>query len=456
MLIPDEQARLTPGLTWEIQHQTDTTRLFARNVTFSAVEVARLDAKVTARLLEKTAQLLGEGRVQHPHPLRSFSASDTERAFTQLQSSRDFGSVIISPGPQDVVPIFAQERRSWMVDGNASCLIAGGSGGLGRALMNWMVGRRAKHLIIPSRSEATSKAAIEVISELTARGVNMVAPKCGVSPDASLASTLDQCARTMPPIKRCVNAAMVLQDAIFQNMTFAQWDLTMGSKVQTSWNLHRLLPENLGFFALLASLAGVTGQMASSNYAAGCSFQDALARYRIAQGQKALSLDMGWMRNIRIIAETGAYQRQRQDANDMQPIEDTELLALLALCCNPANPAPTPLGAQGPNLDGPLFAAFSYVVGSGAAAGVKGASRQITHADQGAAMLFNRAADSTRRKQIVLGALAASVDSLMAVDLRNWIRREFGANIFPADIQGGLPIARIANLIVTKSAVGKA
>ncbi|RYP47319.1 hypothetical protein DL768_006621 [Monosporascus sp. mg162] len=472
--------------------------MFARNVTFSAVDVARFDAKTTARLLEKTAQLLGERSVQHPHPLRIFSASDTERAFTQIQSSRDFGSVIISPGPQDVVPVFVEERRPWMFDGNASYLIAGGSGGLGRALMKWMVGRGAKHLIIPSRSGATSKAAIEVVSELTARGVNIVAPKCDVSSETSLASTLDQCARTMPPIKGCVNAAMVLQDAIFQNMTFAQWDLTMRSKVQTSWNLHRLLPQNLDFFILLASLAGVTGQMASSNYAAGCSFQDALARYRIAQGQKALSLDMGWMRNIGIIAETGAYQRQRQDANNMQPVDDTELLALLTLCCDPANPAPTPLGAQGQILfglrtpadilaqgqtppvllDRPLFAAFSYVVGSGAAAGVKGASRQITHADQGAATLFNRAGDSAKRKQIVLGALAArlaramlippgdvepskplsnyGVDSLMAVDLRNWIRREFGATISPADIQGGLPIARIADLIVTKSAVGKA
>ncbi|KAJ5712073.1 Acyl transferase/acyl hydrolase/lysophospholipase [Penicillium malachiteum] len=93
--------------------------------------------------------------------------------------------------------------------------------------------------------------------------------------------------------------------------------------------MHQLLPENLNFFIHLSSLAGVVGQMASSNYAGGCTFQDALARYRVSQGQPATPFDIGWMRNIGIIAETGAYQRQRQAANDMRAVDGAELLALL-------------------------------------------------------------------------------------------------------------------------------
>ncbi|KAJ5712074.1 Acyl transferase/acyl hydrolase/lysophospholipase [Penicillium malachiteum] len=52
---------------------------------------------------------------------------------------------------------------------------------------------------------------------------------------ATNAFMLDECTQTMPPIKGCINAAMVLQDGIVQeNMTFAKWDLAMRSKVQTS------------------------------------------------------------------------------------------------------------------------------------------------------------------------------------------------------------------------------
>jgi hypothetical protein len=296
----------------------------------------------------------------------------------------------------------------------------------------------------------------------------------------------------MPPIKGCINASMVLQDAIFENMTFAQWDLTVRSKVQTSWNLHRLLPQDLNFFILLSSLAGIVGQSSSANYGAGCSFQDALAQHRLSCGQRALSLDIGWMRNIGVIAETAAYQRRRQTDQDLQSIEDAEFLALLTLCCDPIKPLSQPSqGAPGQVLfglrtpvdfivrgqtplaqfDRPLFAAFSWVP-SLAAGGVY--SSLLAQEDQPAA-LFRQATDSSERVKIVLRALADKlavamsilagdvesskplssygVDSLMAVELRNWIGREFGATVAVFDIMGGLPICNIAELVVERSPI---
>lgn len=353
---------------------------------------------------------------------------------------------------------------------------------------------------MPSRSGASCQAATDMIARLQARGVIIVAPKCDVSDEASLSSLLEECSKTMPPIKGCINGAMVLQDAIMVNMTFAQWELTMKSKVQTSWNLHRLLPKGLDFFVLLASLAGVAGQMASANYAGGCTFQDALARHRIAQGQRAISLDIGWMRNVGIIAENPGYQRQRQSLNDMNPIDDTELLAVLALACDPENPFPTPSAPRAPGqvllglrtpvenmaqglgspavLERPLFAGFSFIPGGGpqAAGGSSGQSSAAT-ADRGAGMLFRQAGDSGERAAVVLRALSAKlaramsippedvepgrplsaygVDSLMAVELRNWIGREFGAAVAVFDIMGRVPIASVADLVTARSgAVG--
>lgn len=360
-----------------------------------------------------------------------------------------------------------------------------------------MADRGAKHFIVPSRSGASSKAAVEMVAQLQARGVTVVAPKCDVSDEASLSSLLAECSKTLPPIKGCINGAMVLQDAIMANMTFAQWELTMKSKVQTSWNLHRLLPKDLDFFILLASLAGVAGQMASANYAGGCTFQDALARHRVAQGQRAISLDIGWMRNVGIIAENSGYQRQRQSLNDMNPIDDTELLAVLALACDPGSPLPTSAapprapgqvlfglrtpaenmlqGLESPAvLDRPLFAGFSFIPGGSGASQAGGAqSSSAASADQGAGHLFRQAGDAGERVQVVLRALSAKlaramsispedvepgkalsaygVDSLMAVELRNWIGREFGAAVAVFDIMGGVPIASVADLVTARS-----
>ncbi|KAL1865498.1 Type I Iterative PKS [Diaporthe australafricana] len=485
-----------------IANATFPMATLARNVSFSAVDVTELSPKVAIRLLKKTMQLLEEEKIQLSQPLQVFNASGVEEAFKQLQSGNSLGRVIIAPKPEDVVPQFTQEHRPWTFDENASCLIAGGSGGLGRAILNWMADRGAKHLIVPSRSGASSKAAADMIAQLQARGVTVVAPQCDVSDAASLGSLLDECSDTLPPIKGCINGAMVLQDAIMANMTFAQWDLTMKSKVQTSWNLHRLLPKDMGFFILLASLAGVAGQMASANYAGGCTFQDALARYRVAQGHRAISLDIGWMRNVGIIAENPGYQRQRQSLNDMNPIDDTELLAVLTLACDPQNPLPTPTSPRAPGqvlfglrtpaenmlqglespavLDRPLFAGFSFIPGGGGGGGggseqAAGGQSSATAADQGAGALFRQAGDSGERVQIVLRALSAKlaramsispddvepgkalwaygVDSLMAVELRNWIGREFGAAVAVFDIMGGVPIASVADLVTARSGV---
>lgn len=197
----------------------------------------------------------------------------------------------------------------------------------------------------------------------------------------------------MPPIQGCINSIIVLQDSVFGNMTQEQWEVTLNSKVQSSWNLHQILPQKLDFFVLLSSLSGIYGSLAQSNYSAGCTYQDALASYRVARGQKAVSFDLGWMRNIGIIAENAAYQQNRRSASDMMPIEDTELLALLDIYCNPVCPqteflpeqllvrATTPIdcllrGVPLPSLAlRPLFAKFITPVGQGQ--GAKSATRIV-------------------------------------------------------------------------------
>ena len=52
-------------------------------------------------------------------------------------------------------------------------------------------------------------------------------------------------------------------------------------------------------------------------------------------------------------------------------------------------------------------------------------------------------------------ANAYGVDSLMAVEMRNWINREFSASVPVFKIMGGTPISDIADLVVAKSPVGK-
>ncbi|KAF2964402.1 hypothetical protein GQX73_g9163 [Xylaria multiplex] len=449
---------------------------FAKNVTFSAVDLVHLaqsNEKLTARLLKNTLGLLKQG-VHHPSPLHIYPVSKVEEAFRFLQSGKHTGRIVIGIDSADIVPQRILGKRVWQFDPQASYIVAGGFGGLGRAIIKWMADQGAKHLIILSRSGPVSEGAVELVSNLATRGVRVFAPKCDTSSVTSLAAALSESeALAMPPIKGCINASMVLQDAVFENMTYSQWVLTINSKVQSSENLHSLLPRDLDFFCS-PIIARRT--------------QDALARYRVANGQKAVSFDIGWMRNVGIIAEKESYQRNRQQAADMQQIDDTELLALLSVYCDPELPllsaaksqiligllTPADFLLQGqtpPQMhDRPLFGAFSHVVG-------RTTTETTSPVAENPGTLFRLTAETDERIQIVIRALAVKlarsmsilpddvepskplssygVDSLMAVELRNYIGREFQATVAVFDIMGGVPISSIGDLVVERSTVGK-
>ncbi|KAF5690649.1 polyketide synthase [Fusarium denticulatum] len=478
------------GIRDKSNASTMAAEIMSRNLTISSIDNLRLKPKVLSQLAQTMVQLLAEDKIQPAQALPFFKVSDIKDGFRKLQEEGAIERVIVTADQDNIVSQFVQDHRPWTFDGYASYLVAGGSGGLGRAIIRWMADRGAKHLIVPSRSGATSQAAADLVAELTSRGVNIVAPQCDVSVREDVTVMLEECSRTMPPIKGCINAAMVLQDAIFQsNMTFQQWELTMRSKVNTSKNLHELLPEDLDFFILLSSLAGVVGQMASANYAGGCAYQDALAKCRRAQGLNALSLDIGWMSNIGIIAEKEEYQRQRQTSNDMQPIDDKELLALLTLCCDPNNPMELPPLSEGQVLFGlrtpadilsegqqppallerPLLSAFSFL------AGTSNTPAQAVEHVENARYAFQKSPDTRERQQVVIRAIAAKlaraisispddvepskplssygVDSLMAVELRNWINKEFSSTVAVFDIIGSISIARVAEVAETRSSI---
>jgi NADPH:quinone reductase-like Zn-dependent oxidoreductase/predicted O-methyltransferase YrrM len=473
-----------------------------RNTSFAAVDVLGLPAHVTARLLKDVMSLLDKGKITPPEAFGVFSTTKVKEAFRELQKGEGQDHVVlIPPKPDDVLPQVAldpQALRPCKFDENVSYFIPGGLGGVGRSIVAWMATCGAKHLIVPSRSGPSSAAAAKLVSSLSASGVNIVTPKCDVAKEAELAALLAGIEQTMPPIRGIINCAMVLPNAVFTNMSFEQWSSAVNTKVAVSFNLHRVLPnhEKLDFFIHLASLAGVNGQMASSNYAGGCSFQDALA----ACYPGVVTLDVGWMSDVGLIAETAAFQRQLKDWSNMQRLEERELLGILGLVCNakqtqdgeemddrtigqqvlvglrtPADFLSKSPGPLPPVLNRPLLSTFAQPINytkDGNAKASKGSSAKATALDHKA--LFLTAADDESRASVVASALAEKlgraimmsadevdpdralsaygVDSLMAIDVRNWLGREFCAKLSIWEIMNEeRKINMIAKTVVQKS-----
>ena len=90
-------------------------------------------------------------------------------------------------------------------------MLAGGFGGLARRTARWMASRGARNLILLSRSGPRTDAAALLLQELRAQNVYVEAPACDITSSEALSRILTALAEKMPPIKGCIQGAMVLK-----------------------------------------------------------------------------------------------------------------------------------------------------------------------------------------------------------------------------------------------------
>lgn len=104
-----------------------------------------------------------------------------------------------------------QNRPSYSFAANATYVIAGGFGGLGRNVCRWMVSRGARNFMILSRSGARTNLSKQLIAELMASGAHVHAPPCDITQAEDLRQVLAEYAPNMPPIRGCIQCTMVLR-----------------------------------------------------------------------------------------------------------------------------------------------------------------------------------------------------------------------------------------------------
>lgn len=185
---------------------------------------------------------------------------------------------------------------------DSSYLIVGGLGGIGRSLAQWMAQRGAKFIVLASRNAQSSDLA-SFLKTFHGTGTVCVARQCDVSNASDIQHMVQQAEDEMPPIRGVVHAAMILQDALFGNMTYEQWKSALSPKVIGSLNLHEQFQSpDLQFFITLSSATGILGNTSQANYTAGCTYQDSLANYRAARGLPGISINLGSVKSVGVAA----------------------------------------------------------------------------------------------------------------------------------------------------------
>ncbi|KAI1330639.1 hypothetical protein F5Y16DRAFT_339584 [Xylariaceae sp. FL0255] len=281
---------------------------FLNNATFSGVNILqmyRTNKRVFSKLMADVLKYHAQGVFKFA-PLNVKKFSEIADAFRILQSRRSTGKVVLSVDENDMVPVTRGKKPELKLSPNATYLIPGGTGGLGRSMLIWMAKKGAKYLAVASRSGAKNPDVQAVLGELAGMGVQTRVFAADIGDEAQCASVLEEIAKAdFPPVKGAVVLAMNVQDSMFETMSLDAWKGAIRPKYFVTTNLHNQLPKDLDFFITLSSAAGQIGSIAQSNYNAGNVYQDSLMYHRRQQGLAGTSIDLGWMGDIGFVSEQG-------------------------------------------------------------------------------------------------------------------------------------------------------
>ncbi|KAL8816739.1 MAG: hypothetical protein Q9223_004307 [Gallowayella weberi] len=467
-------------------------RPFRKSTSFTFVNSHTLyeeDPETFYEVFDETFKLINQGILGPPTPVVAYPISQVGEAFRIMQQGKHRGKLVLSFPDDAQAPVLRRAKDSLKLDPEATYLFVGGLGGLGRSLAKEFVASGARHIAFLSRSGDTTPQAKAIIDELTGGGVQVKALRGDISDKDSFLAAMKQCSHSLPPIKGVIQMAMVLRDVVFEKMTYEEWTVPVGPKVQGTWNLHSYFGHErpLDFMIICSSSSGIYGYPSQAQYASGNTYQDALAQYRRSQGLKAISVNLGIMRDVGILAETGTsgniklweevlgirepafhalmkslITQQQRDSQTDCPVQvctglgtaDTMVTHGLALPSYFTDPRFSPLAitsvtASSTTTETPGSSTISLASRLGAASSKEQATDIITEA------LIQKTAEILQMPASEVDASRPlyryGVDSLVALEVRNWITREMKANMALLEILAAVPIESFAGKIAEKS-----
>jgi len=389
---------------------------------------------------------------------------DAERVFEWLTAETPISAEeqIVIRGGQYFVPrlvraehLNEEGRPAMVVRPDATYLITGGLGALGVTAAKWLIERGARFLALLGRG-LTHRASSE-LDEWRARGVRLEVIFADVADETAMMKAFQEIAQDLPPLKGVIHAAGTLDDGALVQQNWARFEAVIAPKVAGAWNLHHLtLGAPLDFFVLFSSMASLVGTRGQGNYAMANAFLDAFAHYRHTQGLPATSINWGpWGQG-----GMATSLLEGLAAQGLRPIQPEEgLLALESLVLGRSAQAGIvdcdweQYATQFPESPGLLA---SLIRPREKGADVPGNLLQElkqSRPESRLALLLEVLRGVTehvmgqRSFSIDRSLIASGLDSLMAIELRSWIKRELGEDIPLVRFLEGVSVAELAAVL---------
>lgn len=303
-------------------------------------------------------------------------------------------------------------------------------------------------------------------------------------------------------VARIANSLCSQKDHPFKITAYDDFRSVTRIKVDGTLNIHHAFASpDLAFFISLSSVAGIVGASAKAGYNAGNTMQDALAHQeqqeqglRSSEKTRFVSVSLGWIEDDASWTVNDEARPKAPSGTGLRPMRKEELLSyfdyilgttftgqnddtgfsqaiigfdsesLLTSATSPNSTIYSPLfselgvsttftstgeatGGGGGGENAPASQTFEQVVAEGnAEAMVSFISHAVTTQLARLVSIDVRNIDATQGSMLALG-----LDSLVAVELRNWVLRQFNATLQSAEILTHQTVQTLAEKIATRS-----
>lgn len=464
--------------------------VFRRNVSFSSIDmvlVVQQDKALTNRLIDEACELVFGSQLRVPDSLLEVPFSDVERAFRLIQQGKHIGKVILVPGDGDV---FLKPRGYHLLtklfNPDKKYLIAGGLGGLGLKLAEWMYFKGARKLVFFTVSALSPtgelrESARRTVDWLKERGCEIEIYRT----DVANLDDVQQAFAKMGPVAGVFHLAMVLADVSLQGMSYEQWEKVIRVKCAGAWNLHLATQHQaVDFFTCFSSISTIVGNPGQANYSAANAYLDGLMDWRRAQGCVGASINVAAVSSVGVAAGLGLKFDETINTQELMLLVEEAILSDRRFTASAqggqhSHQLQRKRLITGVSVDGlasnpetrkrPLYRKLcaNIDIGQSSSAGAA-ASQSLAKILAGTADPEERCTLITQRFMDKISAVMGvemslidpanpptiyGLDSIVAIELRKWVKTETRVDLPLFELLGGKAIRDLAAYIAAQIVV---
>ncbi|MEM9089167.1 MAG: type I polyketide synthase [Cyanobacteria bacterium P01_F01_bin.53] len=421
------------------------------------------------------------------NPNNSLSAITTEILTNSSEDQLAFRNTeryVSRLASADIVNAENPEQQTVEINSNGTYLVTGGLGSIGLQVAGWLVEQGAKNLMLVSRRPA-SDSANAAITRLKEAGAIVQIGQADIADLDAIAQVFQTIQTSMPPLKGIFHTAGVTAQNTIQDTSWKDFDTVCRPKVQGTWNLHQLSNAlTLDFFVSFSSIASVWGSKGQSAYAAANQFLDSFAHFQNQRqkqekqpGYRSVAVNWGPWAESGMASDSVKTTLSRMGVN---PLPSKPAIEALNRLLSASSTTSQTIVAD---INWPVFKDLFEANGQQPLLeqiGIAAASEATTPAQSVASetpleMLQSAPAENrtallvTYLREQIAKTLSMSpaqldpdqalnymgLDSLMAIELKNLIKKQLQVEVPTARFMSGLSVNSLAALVSETLPIGQ-